>query len=124
MKENNAQHRTELGQAGEEIARRFLRRIGYKIIGMNVHVGSHGEVDIIAYDPADKVIVFAEVKTREKQSLDYHPGLNVTRLKRAAMTRAARMWVRQNNWEGGYRMDAVFVASGRVTQHILELRWE
>lgn len=49
------------GKRGEELAERFLKNKGYKIVERNYRC-SNGEVDLIALDR--KVIVFVEVKTR------------------------------------------------------------
>lgn len=114
----------QTGHRGEESARLFLGRLGYRILALNAHIGMHDEVDIIAYDPADRVMVFAEVKTRARDSADYRPELNITPLKRSRMARAARMWIDQCGWQGGYRLDAVFVVGATVTQHVKELAWE
>jgi putative endonuclease len=123
-------HRSELptsvvtGREGEEIARRFLSRLGYRLLGVNVRVGPHDEIDIVAFDPSDRVLVFAEVKSRSKDDPDYRPGLNLTPVKRASMTRAARAWVAKHGWNGGYRMDAIFVTDGKLKQHVKELDWK
>jgi putative endonuclease len=51
----------DLGRKGESHAKTFLEGLGYKILDEN---WTHGkaEIDLIAY--RDKVIIFAEVKTR------------------------------------------------------------
>ncbi len=51
----------ELGKKGEEWARKFLLRQGYKIIATN-HRSRFGEIDIISEDKG--TVVFIEVKTR------------------------------------------------------------
>jgi putative endonuclease len=51
----------ELGRKGEEVALRFLKRNGYKIIERN-YVCKLGEMDIIAKQK--DTLVFIEVKTR------------------------------------------------------------
>lgn len=114
----------ETGHRGEEAARRFLVRHGYRILAVNARIGMHDEIDVIAYDPADRVMVFAEVKTRARDSADYRPEMNITHVKRSRMARAARTWVDQCGWQGGYRLDAVFVVGGTVMQHVKELAWE
>lgn len=46
---------------GEDLATRYLKNHGYKIIDRNFRKG-YGEIDVIAVK--DKVLIFAEVKTR------------------------------------------------------------
>lgn len=111
-----------IGSRGEQIACRFLRSLGYRILGRNVRLAKD-EVDILAWDPMDAVVVFAEVKTRARLHDDYTPELNLTHKKRANMMRGARQWVVRCGWEGGYRMDLIGVMDGKVTEHIQELSW-
>ncbi len=59
---NNAQ----TGRLGEDFAAAYYEKIGYKILGRNVH-SRFGEIDIIAQN--DEYIVFAEVKTRGKNRI-------------------------------------------------------
>ena len=63
-------HHLVVGKRGEEIALSYLRSLGYPIRGCNVRLG-RDEIDIIAYDPKDRVIAFVEVKTRSRASADY-----------------------------------------------------
>ena len=51
----------KIGDLGEKIALRYLRKQGYSILGRN-WLKSWGEIDIIAKSKADE-IVFIEVKT-------------------------------------------------------------
>ena len=53
--------RKKLGNRGEKIAAKFLRKQGYQIIEKNYH-SRLGEIDIVAKE--DESIVFVEVKTR------------------------------------------------------------
>lgn len=63
-----------LGQKGEELARRYLKANGYKLVTTNYKFG-YPEIDIIAEDKAN--LVFIEVKTRIKtpESLYENPLL-------------------------------------------------
>ena len=110
------------GRAGEKTAERYLLENGYRIYGRNVRF-CHDEIDIIAWDPVDNVVVFAEVKTRTIHSDDFCPSLNLTHRKRYAMCRAARKWVVEHRWYGGYRLDLLSVAKNIVVQHNKELAW-
>lgn len=53
--------RKKLGNRGEKIAAKFLRKQGYQIIEKNYR-SRLGEIDIVAKE--DESIVFVEVKTR------------------------------------------------------------
>ena len=53
--------RQKLGQFGEALAARHLKKLGYKIICVNYRTRL-GEIDIIAKD--QETIVFVEVKSR------------------------------------------------------------
>jgi putative endonuclease len=59
--ENKKITRHDLGQKGEDIALRFLKKKRYKIAATRYRQ-YRGEIDIIAYDK--KTLVFVEVKTR------------------------------------------------------------
>jgi len=76
----------QLGKRGEKIARKFLRRRGYRIRALNYSC-PYGEIDIIAQD--GKTIAFVEVRTL---SSGKHgpPFDSVGREKRRRVTRAAR----------------------------------
>ncbi len=113
----------QTGKTGEDIAAAFLEQKGYRVIRRNVRVGRHDEIDLIAFDSSERVLVFCEVKTRAKQSTDYHPEINVTWRKRANMARAARTWVSQHAWDGGYRMDTLYVSSRTVIDHHIDVKW-
>lgn len=112
-----------IGRTGEEIAEHYLTSIGYDIRGRNIRVG-HDEVDILAHDPKDDVLVFAEVKSRSRSSRNYPPGINVHWFKKQRLMRAARAWVNWHRYDRGYRMDLVSVAGGKVIEHLKELEWE
>jgi len=56
-------YRKDLGRLGENIACRFLKLHKYKIIDRNFR-SRFGEIDIIARDNQEDILVFVEVKTR------------------------------------------------------------
>ena len=68
----------KLGSFGEKIARRYLRRHGYRIKAKNFVADDH-EIDLIAEDKS--TLVFVEVKTRNVKSLgkiEMRPASSVT----------------------------------------------
>lgn len=113
-----------LGALGEEIAAEYLRSIGYTLREKNVRQG-RDEIDLIAWDPEDQVLVFVEVKTRtEKTREGFHPEMNAAAEKRRKLRRSARRWVADHQFEGGYRIDLVCVQEGKVSNHFKELSWD
>ena len=67
-----------IGKNGEEIAKNYLIKNGYKIIDTNVRFSRFCEIDIIALDK--KTLVFVEVKTR-KTDICGHPFEAITKSK-------------------------------------------
>ena len=112
--------RQETGKIGEEIAAQFLISIGYTVKSRNVSIPP-GEIDIIAHDFEDDVLAFVEVKTHGEEKKEYDPSMNAGPRKWSSLRRAMRRWVGACDYRGGYRMDLVCVAGGRVTQHLKEV---
>ncbi len=79
------------GAQGEEIAANFLIARGYRILERNFRCRG-GEVDIIARAPADKSLVFIEVKARKGLSYGV-PQLAVTPFKQRQISKAALTWL-------------------------------
>ena len=80
--------RDPLGERGENVAARYLRNKGYKIIIRNFKV-EFGEIDIIARD--GKTLVFVEVKTRAYDDPTPEEQVNLT--KQQAITRVAKLYL-------------------------------
>jgi putative endonuclease len=53
----------ELGEIGEKIAKKFLKKKGLKFITSNFKYNKK-EVDLIFLDKKNKILIFAEVKAR------------------------------------------------------------
>ena len=68
----------KVGNAGEDLACRYLEKNGYKILERNKHYSRFCEIDIIAQ--YKKTIVFVEVKTR-KTSAFGTPAEAITKTK-------------------------------------------
>lgn len=96
-----------VGQSGEKLAAKFLRREGLKVLYRNFRAPKGGEVDIVCRD--GECLVFTEVKTRT--SSDYgNPGRAVDRKKQTLITRGAMAWLRALNFpEVTFRFDVVEV---------------
>ncbi|MDD5623459.1 MAG: YraN family protein [Candidatus Peribacteraceae bacterium] len=113
-----------VGLRGEETAANYLDARGYEIRGRNVRVGPHDEIDILAYDRRDGVLVFVEVKARSHADGSFRPEMNAGFRKRERMKRAARLWIAEHGYEGGYRIDLLSVVGSSVVAHFCELSWE
>ncbi|MBN2087252.1 YraN family protein [Candidatus Peregrinibacteria bacterium] len=85
----------ETGKKGESIAKDFLIKKGYNILDKN-YLKRQGEIDIIAFDPEFKEIVFVEVKTRKNSNFGY-PEEFVTESKIEKIETTANIWLEENN---------------------------
>ena len=97
--------RDAMGDRGENLAARYLRNRGYKIIARNFR-SEVGEIDIVARD--GRTIVFVEVKTRSYD--DPAPEDQVNEAKQHQITKAARYYLgRYGNVQPAARFDVVAV---------------
>ena len=91
---------------GEEIAAKYLRDKGYKIIDKNFRKG-YGEIDIIAIQ--GRTLVFIEVKTRTSNRFGT-PFEQITPFKIRALERTALFYKKLHpNLPDGLRIDAVSI---------------
>lgn len=111
--------RKRTGNQGEEIAANFLIARGYRILERNFRCKG-GEVDIIARDPADKSLVFIEVKAR--RSLTYGvPQLAVTAFKQRQVSKAALTWLSKNQLhDHNARFDVIAILLVADNRHQVE----
>jgi putative endonuclease len=101
-----------VGQMGEDIACRYLKKKGYKIIERNFRnkFGRQmGEIDIIA--KTGEEIVFVEVKTREMERYSQTlPEENINRDKLHKLNKISTVYIRKNNlWNKTYHFDAISI---------------
>jgi putative endonuclease len=95
----------KLGIKGEEIAVKFLKKIGYQIISRNYKTPI-GEIDIIAKD--GDTVVFVEVKTRE--SITYgRPFESVNRFKKKKINNVALLYLKKFRETPPARFDVVSI---------------
>ena len=95
-----------LGQRGEELAARFLKRHGVSIVERNLR-SRLGEIDLVGRDGS--VLVFVEVKARREQRGD-PPQAAVDLRKQARLTRLALGYLARRGWvERRCRFDVVAV---------------
>ncbi len=106
-----------LGKQGEEIAVKFFKKKGYRIIERNYST-VFGEIDIIAKDR--DVIVFIEVKTRADKSFGY-PFEAVHPRKRKKMKQVALCYMKRLKREVPARFDVLSIdmeGGGKQIEHI------
>lgn len=112
--------RLTVGERGERLAAKFLRRRGYRVLGRNVHCGRY-EIDLIAR--SGDTVVFVEVKTRRAADV-VTPDANVGPQKQRHIAWAAEYWIQRNGADGDYyRFDVVNIVlpeRGRPTIEVIE----
>jgi putative endonuclease len=104
-----------LGKKGEELALRYLKKNGYRIIERN-YVCKMGEMDIIAKEK--ETLVFVEVKTRTSTSFG-PPQLAVNFSKQRQMSKVALHFLKENHLEEvKARFDVVAILLGPKGEEI------
>ena len=82
-----------LGERGEGLAAKALKRAGYTILERNAHLGRY-EIDIIAQK--EDTVAFVEVKTRRSDEYA-SPADNVDAEKQRRIIHAAQIYIAQHN---------------------------
>ena len=101
-----AKHKRTLGRAGEKLAKRFLKKQGYRHLTSNYATGQ-GEIDLIMQE--GETIVFVEVKTRADENFA-PPEMAVNYGKRKRISAAAQHFIRTHNaYDMPCRFDVVAV---------------
>jgi len=104
-----------LGEAGEEAAAVYLKKIGYKILGRRVKYKGRYELDIVARD--GEVLVFVEVKTRTAEVFG-RPIDSIKKAKIKSLTKAAWEYIRRlSNKKIYYRFDVVEVVGDDPSEY-------
>ncbi len=97
----------DVGQRGEEIARKLLRKRGYRILETNVR-GHFGEIDIVARQ--QRCHVFVEVRTKTGDSFGT-PEESITQHKKHKLVTCALAYVASHPelHEAEWRIDVVAI---------------
>ena len=119
--------RQKLGQKGESLAVRYLKKNGYRILEQNYRTPL-GEIDIIARQK--QTIVFAEVKTR--RSIRYgSPKFAVTPQKQRKISIAALCYLKATRQtHAKARFDVVAISSNQdepqieIIENAFEMAYE
>ncbi len=95
-----------IGKQGEEIAKEYLVKQGYKILDTNKRFSRQCEIDIIALDK--DTLVFCEVKTRSTTVCGV-PFEAITKSKYQNIKTGLYLYLQENPMYKKYRIDAVSV---------------
>ena len=116
----------ELGRKGEELALRYLKKQGYRIVETN-YVCKLGEMDIIAKEK--DTLAFIEVKTRTSTAFGV-PQMAVNPTKQMQLSKVALYFLKEKRLEDAKaRFDVVAILLGPKREEIelikdaFELRW-
>ena len=116
----------EIGDLGETITTKFLKKSKYKILNRNLHF-SHNELDIVALHKKSKMIVIVEVKARSVNEDLYSPfgtpASAVTKQKQIRTVQAAKSFLRDNPKFNKYqpRFDVVEVYLKKEDKTLLNI---
>ena len=94
------------GKKGEELARAYLEKLGYKIIECNKRFSRFCEIDIIALDK--NTLVFVEVKTRTTEICGM-PFEAITKGKYNNINKGLFFYLQEHPVYKKFRIDAVSV---------------
>ena len=95
----------KVGEAGEDLACRYLIKNGYEIIERNKHYSRFCELDIIAKEK--NTVVFIEVKTRKTDAFGM-PQEAITRTKYANIKKGVGFYLSEHKVKD-YRIDAICI---------------
>src|SRR2546423_8714677 len=104
---NSQPRHLRLGTRGENLACRFLKKNGYKILYRNFRGRTGGQIDIVCRD--QDTLVFVEVKTRGSEQFG-RPFEALRHDQRQRISRGGLAWLRMlDNPEILFRFDVVEV---------------
>ena len=99
-----SQH-NEVGKIGEEIAKKFLKKAGYKIIKQNYKT-KYAEIDLITQNK--KCLVFVEVRTKVGENFGTpEETINKKKIKKLLGNAMAYAFIKK--WGGSFRIDAICI---------------
>lgn len=88
-------YKNRLGANGELIAKKFLSDKNYKFVKNNYRY-DRAEVDLIFEDEINKILIFAEVKTRKNKNFG-KPEESINKTKQDHIKKAAMGFVSEND---------------------------
>lgn len=95
----------KFGDAGEDLACRYLQKQGYEILERNKHYSRFCELDIITKHK--NTIVFVEVKTRKTDAFGV-PAEAITKTKLENIRKGVQFYLCENKVKN-FRIDAICI---------------
>ena len=99
------QHNLVTGRMGQEIAREYLEKKGYKTIEQNYKT-KYAEIDLVSRDKNE--LVFIEVRTKRGEDFGT-PEETINNKKMRKLWGNAKAYTVFKKWQGPYRVDAICV---------------
>jgi len=113
--------RKKIGNLGEKIAANYFKARGWEVLEMNFEnrFGYRlGEIDVVARDPKNDELIFAEVKTRIRGTANSgSPELAISRAKYRRLTKIISNYLRKNNLiDHNWHLDAIAIEMDMKTR--------
>lgn len=113
-----SQKRT-IGDIGEKVALKYLKKNKYKILGKN-YQKKYGEIDIIAQNKKDpeRAITFIEVKTQNKNSNFGPAEENISYNKKEKLIKTAEIYLSEKEYspKTTWQIDAIVIELDQKTK--------
>ncbi|MBI4596662.1 MAG: YraN family protein [Candidatus Tectomicrobia bacterium] len=110
--------RQEIGRKGEQVAEKFLKSSGYKILERNYRCPA-GEIDIIAEEKG--ILVFTEVRTLSGEGWGL-PQMSISFTKQKKIVKTSLYYLSEKRlWDRTCRFDVVAVTRPGEKEESIEL---
>ena len=100
-----------IGKIGEEMAKEYLEKQGYKILEQNYRT-KYAEIDLVARKSAGlfglKKLVFVEVRAKIGENFG-SPEDTINKAKLKKVLQNAKAYAAFNKWQGPCRIDAICI---------------
>ena len=107
--------RMAAGRWGEGVAADYLEGLGWRILERNSRPCRRDlrcELDLVAFEPGERRVVFVEVKTHRSRSAWAGRLWAVDRRKKRNLLRASANWLMRRRWHGNFRFDVIEIYGG------------
>ena len=103
-----------IGDAGEKLAQKYLKKNKYKILETN-YKNKIGEIDIICFDKVEKQLVFVEVKAKSSDEFGLPREMVDERKQRKIRQVATEYLMSKNALDIDCRCDVIEILAGELT---------